>query len=251
VTPIGDFNPLLSVVSACPAGFQDCEAGSDKPAGEPETVEHVMSKGEKVWVIVDGSEAGEKGSFTLSVEELSCEAQCAGKTCGDDKCGDVCGTCDESAMCAQNFLCVEKAPNDTCATALAIPALTADAPFQHSGSTLGANPDYVLPDGVCEDGPAAITGGAGNDVVYVYTAPENQTVLFSFLDFATDFNSNLYVVANCSDYGLFCKAAVDSPVNGKESVVVDLAKNQTVFIIVDGQFKVSNGPYTFTAALKP
>jgi len=44
---------------------------------------------------------------------------------------------------------------------------------------------------------------------------------------------------------------VDSPVNGKESVVVDLAKNQTVFIIVDGQFKVSNGPYTFTAALKP
>ena len=247
VTPNGSYDTLLSVMSACPFALQDCVAGSASPGPQAEEAEFVLSQGEQRWLIVDGASAGEKGSFSLTVEAVACTPECTNKKCGPDKCGGECGSCGLDELCTKDGQCAGVPEHDTCDTAIAIPS-DGPWPWEFTGSTLGAQNDYQLtPQVQCTDGPVAATEGAGNDVVFVYVAPSDGKMLFTFLDFATTYNTYLYTVKNCSDLSEFCLASPNSPVDGGESIVMNLTTGETVFVVVDGWSKASNGTYTFQA----
>lgn len=243
VSPQAGFDALLSVRSKCPGGLQDCVSGSDAPAGQKEEAEFVLSAGEQVWIIVDGAQNGDKGAFELSIEQTSCTPQCGGKQCGPDGCGSTCGSCTVQQVCTPGGKCADVPSNDTCASPLAIGAL----PFTDAGSTVGAGGDYSVGPGDCVDGPTSATEGAGNDVVYSYTAPEEQTVVFSFESLTTNFDTYLYVASDCDEIAAACTASPNAIVDGGESVIVDLIGGQTIFVFVDGFSKPSNGAYTLKA----
>ena len=244
VTPAGSFDAVLSIQSSCPAGFLDCIYGSDGPGAAVETAEFVLSEGELVYLVVDGASAGQVGSFELTVDAIDCAPQCGGKTCGPDKCGGHCGVCAGEEICTFSGQCALVPPNDTCETATVIDTL----PYSFSGDTLGAGADYAVPPSSCTDGPVAATYGAGGDVVFTYTSPVDQKVAFSFDSGLTTFNTFIYALTDCSDLSVFCLAAPDSPVNGAESLVVDMLATQQIFVIVDGWSNGSAGSYTFKAA---
>jgi len=49
---------------------------------------------------------------TIVDASASCVPACLGRTCGDDGCGSVCGTCDTTLTCAPNGQCVERTTLD-------------------------------------------------------------------------------------------------------------------------------------------
>ena len=114
-------------------------------------------------------------------------------------------------------------------------------------NTAGATPDYVMPFDTCLDGPVAADEGHGPDVVFLYTSPAKQKVVFSFDTSQTFFNTYLYAVKTCSDFGASCIAAQDSLVNGGESLILDLEVGETWFVVVDGFFTGSTGQFVLKA----
>jgi hypothetical protein len=54
--------------------------------------------------------------FPPPADMLSCQPQCGGKNCGDDSCGDVCGTCNSYEFCdgTQNCAPCGQFAGDTC-----------------------------------------------------------------------------------------------------------------------------------------
>ncbi len=243
VSPAGDFDALLFVSETCPPLQSNCVAGSDKPGDED--VAFVLSAGETAYVVVDGATEGESGTFDLSFSKLPCTPSCLGKACGADGCGGECGPgCGDGQVCTVTGACAEVPENDTCDNAKVISSL----PYSDTGNTVGAGNDYEVGPGVCVDGPSAATEGAGNDVAYVYTAPTSQKVVFEFDDLGTDFNTYLYTTSGCLSL-TNCKAAPNSALPGAESVVLDMVAGQTVFVLVDGWSKASQGNYLFKASL--
>ncbi len=57
-----------------------------------------------------GTGGGEDATGDPGGEDPPCTPECTGLDCGDDGCGDVCGTCDEGYSCAANQTCM----NDSC-----------------------------------------------------------------------------------------------------------------------------------------
>ncbi len=50
----------------------------------------------------DGAACDGGGKWACAAGECSCLPQCDGKSCGDDQCGGICGTCPEGEDCNQN-----------------------------------------------------------------------------------------------------------------------------------------------------
>jgi len=246
VTVDPTFNALLSVRDACPGELLDCIGGSDTTGQE--TVTFIRGKGQSIWFVVDGSAAGDAGSFNIKVEKLACLPQCTGKDCGPDACGGVCGQCGPTEICTVNGQCEFIPANDTCDQALVIDP--AQLPFSHFGKTLGATNDYEVSSNTCPGGPAAATYGYGNDVSFQFTPSTAGQYVFSLDAFTTTFNTFLYAVTDCTDIAGTCLMAQDAPGNGAESVVVSLAVGETIYVVVDGAFTSSAGDYIFYADLK-
>jgi len=128
---------------------------------------------------------------------------------------------------------------DRCSNPFVVGAL----PYQATGDTTDASPDYSYGAGECA-GEATGWGGASSDEAYQFTAPYDGTFKFTL---TPSFDSNLYVVTDCGDVAGTCLAA-DEEIGGTavEEIELPLTADQVVTIIVDGysNFSDQQGAYT-------
>ncbi|MEC8024013.1 MAG: hypothetical protein VX223_08760, partial [Myxococcota bacterium] len=212
------------------------------------------------YVVFDGYAGASQSELNVGV--TCCYAECDGKVCGDDGCGNSCASCPALEACAADqTACVsgQFAGNGTCDTAEIITAL----PFVGIGSTAGATADYST---LNDSGDAALPGCAGiqsggKDVVYSYTAVMNGTIevwLEQVLDnvsvCADPLNDTgctpktVNIVTSCPDAADFagCIAGVDYLVDGTPfptRAQVDVIANTTYLIVVSGYNANEEGPY--------
>jgi hypothetical protein len=168
-----------------------------------------------------------------------CVPTCEGKQCGTDGCGGVCSECGEGEACFE-FQCVDPSTleGDSCENAITVGVL----PWQTAGDSSYYGPDYGYNANMCP-GESYAWGAGANDVAYRFTAPADAT--YTILLDAT-FDSNLYVVEDCSNVDGTCLGANEE--FGPEQLDLPLTTGQTVFIIVDGYGTSSNqsGPYALS-----
>ncbi len=137
-------------------------------------------------------------------------------------------------------------PGQTCDAPLVVDAV----PYSATGDTTDASADYSYPAGACP-GEGGSWGAASSDNAYAFTPTVTGSYTISLTN-ADGFDSNLYVVTDCSDIGASCLGADDQICSDcTETVVLDLTAGETYFIIVDGYSNNSNvaGAYTLTVDL--
>jgi len=224
------FDAALYIVSDCSKTTASCVAGVETL--DDEILDVGLSKGQTYFIVVDGVDELETGSFGLTVVTLGpCTPKCDG--CGKPNgCGGICEC---------------KADNDTCATATVIDP--EKLPTTVKGSTSQASDEYWLSAGDCP-GQATSFGNGGGDVVYSFTPKETAEYSFA-IPFGTgaDFDASLYLVTDCADLGDACVAASEITGLGGESVTATLEKGLTYFVIVDG-YKSNAGDFSLDVGLK-
>ena len=207
------------------------------------------------------------GGNELYSDDASCTAACGGF--GDT--GDAGATDGDSVQCRIYHLgvagsdgdtsaaihcphgavdgggvCVDPVPQgDTCADPFTVGAL----PFSTTGNTAGASNDYSYTAGSCP--PETGGWGAGSsDHAYAFEPAANGTYHITL----SGFDSNLYVVTDCSDVNGSCVGG-DEEVGGSatETLTLNLSAGTTYYIIVDGWNNSGNttGSYTLTVDLAP
>lgn len=127
---------------------RNCEGFNDdsSPSTSNSNVQLCVEQGAQYFIIVSNFE--ERGEFTLTVRSIDntacCIPKCEGKTCGDDGCGDVCGTCFSDETCNENSRCeAEVSVNDACAAATLVTVSELLAGTVAGGNVL-SNPDRIL-----------------------------------------------------------------------------------------------------------
>ena len=149
--------------------------------------------------------------------------------------------CGEGEACFE-FQCVDPATleGDSCDNAITVGEL----PWQTEGDSSYYGPDYGYNANTCP-GESYSWGAGANDVAYRFTAPSDATYTIG-LD--ATFDSNLYVVEDCSNVDGTCLGANEE--FGPEQLELPMTAGQTVFIIVDGYGTTSNqsGPYVLSVS---
>jgi hypothetical protein len=140
-------------------------------------------------------------------------------------------------------------PNDLCSGAIAVNTV----PFQHSGDTTGAAPDYGFPANSCPGVPSALGSGA-NDVVYSFTPTTSGSYVLSVE--TTGFDAALYVATDCAMVGATCLGASDSCAsNCTELRTLNATAGTTYYIFVDGWATTpdpgNSGTYTLKVETPP
>jgi hypothetical protein len=163
-----------------------------------------------------------------------CTVNCTGKVCGDDGCGGSCGVCKAGELCGNGACVASTAAGETCADALVIGAL----PFQHVGTTLGAQNDLNAPDKACYNGSL---GTYGPDVVYRYTPPADGTIGITITGYSN--KPAVYAASDCADIKNSC---VGGALGFGQDVLgptyVPVSQGVPLFIIVDAD--QDGGDYT-------
>jgi hypothetical protein len=134
-------------------------------------------------------------------------------------------------------------PGDNCASAFVVNSI----PFTASGNTTGADADYGYSSGACPGEPLGWGKGAP-DHVYAFTPGVTGSYTISLTGQA--FDSNLYVVTDCTSVDTSCIAANEQKCfDCTESVTITLNAGTTYFIVVDGWQPFATtigGAYTLT-----
>jgi hypothetical protein len=222
------FDAALYVVSDCDNISMTCLGAAESL--DDESLSVGLKAGTTYFIIVDGIDEQESGTFQLDVVSLGpCTPQCDG--CGNpDGCGGSC-PCD--------------AENDTCDEATAINPAT--LPIEIEGTTNEAADNYSAPEAACP-GQTYAYGDGGSDVVYSITPTENAKYIFSIPLAGADFDASLYIVNDCSDIADACVGGSEVIGLGGESVTAALEQGTTYYLIVDG-YKANQGNFTLKVAL--
>ena len=101
------FATIVTVTTDCAT----LETGCTKYSGDlymDESFEVTLTAETPYYFIVDGLYGDDAGTYTFSmVFGSACTPACEGKSCGDDGCGSVCGTCVEEKICNTEGQCVD------------------------------------------------------------------------------------------------------------------------------------------------
>ncbi len=119
---------------------------------------------------------------------------------------------------------------ENCASALVIPSL----PFCDVGTTVGYAHDYT---------PTCAGGGVAPDVVYRYTSPVTQNVIFSFC--GSDFENTASITTNCTGAPFLCAW---SNCGNSACAAFTAVGGTTYYIILDG-IGGASGNYQLNAAV--
>ena len=133
----------------------------------------------------------------------------------------------------------EPLPNDTCATAIAIPC----GPFTISGSTLGGINDYNVVSSTC----TGYSLSAGPDVVYSVALVAGDS--FNVTMTTTGWDDSIYLVKDCSNMATCVAGADDYPDGSSFTYVVPAGGDGTYWLIVDGYSSSAFGDYTITGTV--
>jgi hypothetical protein len=207
----------VATTGGCSTG--DSCVGMSLPEGdEPLKVE--MEEGTTYYVIVDGSAglSNFAGDYTLTIEK-ACVPQCEDKECGDDGCGEPCGTCPDGFECSEEFTCVDKTNQDgnTCGTAWQVGAM----PFLGTGDT--TDDADIYPTNQCV--PGDVPGS--KDEVWRFTAPKTGVFVFSVKP-DPPFETVYSITKGCSNLQFECVVGTQA-----ETISETLEEGVTYFVIVD------------------
>jgi hypothetical protein len=225
--------------------------------GQPENLSVPVTEGEEVWIVIDGYDASNAGSFKLGIAsrpiacgdskvegQEECDPPDAGKTCTADckLVPEVCGDgvdndldgfidCEDSADCGADAAACPLAA--TCGAAGAI------KPNGASGNTSGGTGDFA---GSC-------TGGSLSPEALFSYSPASTGALKVTLQSAQ--NLGVYVRTSCQD-GASELGCLDDDMGGMpEVLVVPVQAGAGLTIFVDSAQPASAGAFTITAALEP
>ena len=236
ITLTAAFDATLTLFEDC-AEVDTCLAGSDTTLTGVEAVEFELVGGTRYYVIVDGYQAGDAGSYELTVEQ-PCMPDCSGQPCQADGCGGVCETCPNGELCGGDGQCTANL-TQACMEAVSVDSL----PFFYRGNTSEDDDDFVIAP-ICAGGG---TGEGDPDAAFRFTPPSSGLYRITMPGFVPSGPSLITVTGNCGDVILGCVDgadffAADDPVS--EGLVVDLEQGATVWIILDGPA----GPYQLSVA---
>lgn len=246
-----DFDAVLYAAVDCAGVDATCLGASDN--GNPESLSLELNATETIYLFVDGysSSIDQNGAYTLSIAE-PCVPTCDGKLCGDNGCGGVCGVCDPEDP-AGNTLCDDSV--GACVSPASVEGNTCDNPFsipndslpvEISSETTFMSNEYASSDSGCGGGSSY--GSASADSAYRFTAPSDGYYDFTLVG---EYDSAIYVVKDCSDIPNTCLGQDDASTGSDEVVTAQLAKDETVYIIVDGWSSYSDGKGAFTLTVSP
>ncbi len=233
LTPDG-FDAALVVVADCQNAAATCVAASAVSGSGPQSLDVTLGQYDQISIVIDGADADAAGSYTLEIHGAGCTPACVGKVCGPDGCGGTCGVCGDAEQCTGTGQCVGVLGG--CPAAQTIPAV----PFETSGDTSGADEVLEYGAGACT-GETSGWGGGAPEEVYAFTPTVAGTYTATL---TADYDSNLYVVADCGDVDGSCLGAHEEVGTGKtETVTFDREAGQTVWIVVDGWGGGAAGAY--------
>jgi len=240
VTPEGDFDPALYVVSDCNDLAGSCLGGVDTVGVGPEELEVELAVGDEIRIIVDGCCIEEPGFGAYKLEvHRPCQPDCSQKECGDDGCGGVCDTCPVGKRCSDTFTCEDTAPGETCAS-----PFVAAIPWTSTSSTAAASDDHEAAAGACPGVGWPMGDGAPD---HVYRVKANATDLHTFtLEPEPGFDGALYVLDACGEQST-CLGGADLNGDGeKERLSLSLEAGDEVLVVVDGGSgeEIEAGGYT-------
>ncbi|MFT5432542.1 MAG: hypothetical protein ACI9OJ_003241 [Myxococcota bacterium] len=204
-----------------------------------ETVEFTGTPGTPVYLVVDGYDPTEQGSFGIAVE-LSCVPSCVDLACGGDGCGGSCGTCDGGTVCTAGT-CSDPAtlPGNTCGGAIEITGLVT------SGSTTGFTDDFNA--GGCPSPPIeADNGAASPDAFYSYTPTKTGAHIFTLDQADGEGPTRISVLSSCGAGTPVCDVAGPDLFVDGTPFSTDLTAGTTYILALDGIFPGDVGDFTLT-----
>ena len=220
------FDAVIYIVSDCGDMDSSCVTGLDAP--DEESLEVGLQAGTTYFIVVDGTDELQYGSFALNIESLGpCTPNCDG--CNQpDGCGGMC-PCDPVT-------------NDTCDMAQNIDPST--LPVSIQGNTVTAKDNYQVELGECPDQPGWSLGQDSSDVVFHFQPSSTGAYTFD-LGSPTDtaFDSSLYILGDCSEVAASCVGADEIVGLGGEKLSVALTAGTPYFVVVDG-YSESQGAFT-------
>lgn len=177
--------------------------------------------------------------------QANCTPDCAGKECGDDGCGGLCGTCPQGTACAQGLArCMPESQSGSCANPL--PLLPPGTPL------LG---DHVLQgdssSGLHQAVPTCNRTSRSVESVYTFTLTERMGLEAR----VTGYDTVLHLRRKSSDSGaadcvdntpartVACSDDASPPGNYGSRIAVALEPG-TYYLIVDGFDASQRGPFT-------
>ena len=228
------FDGALYVVTDCSDIAGSCIGGSEQASGSApwnEVVDASMIAGTTYYIIVDGGFAGISGVYTLTID-APCVADCTGKQCGPDGCGNSCGACTGGDVCDDTQgLCLDptQVPGEDCSNPVLIPPT--NLPFVHLEDTTGSTDSASHSGGVCPGENNAQGVGAGD---HTFELSPAVTGVYEISLTTYGWDGVAYVVTDCADIDNTCLFSDDDVGVGTETMFLTLDATGTYYIIVDG-----------------
>jgi hypothetical protein len=210
---------------------EDCSDGIDNDCDEIVDCDDPDCETSCFEVVCDDGIDGDADGL-MDCDDPDCVAEdvCLEIICDDgiDEDGDGLMDCDDPDCSADTYCeteCVDTTTNDLGgATGTAIA----------TGTNAGEGDDFT---GSCTQGLY------GEDVVYLWTAPEAGT--YSFSTAASDYDTVLYVIENCVGSELDCNDDVDFASGDTTSEITDLfiGEGESILVVIDSYEVFETGTY--------
>jgi len=227
------YNTWIALVQGCsfpPAESVCFAAKGDKDAVKEHVAKPELVAGTTYYIVVDGATSIGNlfGNYTLTIDE-ACTPQCDDKECGDDGCGETCGTCPGGFTCTTDGQCVDltSTTGNSCADPYVIEPSA--LPFLGTGDTSNDS-DVYSPCGFGADDANT------RDEVWRFTPDTTGVYVISV---NASFNAALYLGTECVDVDYTCVESTTS-----ETISETLTAGTEYFIFIDGAGPGQEGDYS-------
>lgn len=245
LTLAAEQDSVLYVLGACGDAGSCLGEVDELGNNKTEVLELAAVQGTTYFIVVDGwsNTTNEQGPYLFTVDE-PCVAECAGKSCGDDGCGNACGPgCQSGELCLPaegQCAAADTIPGNTCANPLAMAGLTVSG--DTSVLTNVVTTQSSCPKGQGDAAKAPVDGDLTADAVFSFTASVDGLHTLDFATTGSGQPTTITVTTSCDDLATTCiGSSGDLFSNG--DLQVSLAKGTTYFIVVDGNFANNQGPF--------
>ncbi len=227
------FDSVIYVVTACPPTADTCVAGADVEDLGGEEVNAIIGAGRTVFVVVDGSEADDKGAYRVKLDLVERREVNCGDGVDDDE--DGLADCDDPE-CLGKIEC--PVPGGNCLQALEIDTM----PYSHTGNSQGKLDAFNVPADTCplaSDAHAvAPASGIGiADVLFRFTPEHTGSFTFTLSSIDSETALTLILtegVCPLAPEGPGCVAVTHVEAEGEGSIGAPLTGGTTYFVVVDG-----------------
>jgi hypothetical protein len=168
-----------------------------------------------------------------------CEADCTGKTCGEDGCGGFCGTCPDGHGCFEGN-CVDSVSDGTCAQPLPLLDSAGYAAFFTQTHIIEGDTS----DGVDTYFPSCNTLSGAQEVFYEFTVPNSGAQYVGVEAMMSGFDTVLKLQqGSCGGTIIACSDDSTPPAFLGSRVKANLTPGATYMFMCDGYNLEQRGPF--------